>query len=182
MLNFSERASATDKLVFGTAGEAQTNLAILLANARGELDRLQSITRAAGYTIIFRDRSGAIVDHTDDAPRPLARGGLTPSAIQRVRDYVEAHLEARIEISDLAARANLSRCHFAYAFKQSLGCTPRRYVMSRRLEKARELLCDDALPISEIAFATGFADQSHLSRCFRAYFSISPLAYRRSRR
>lgn len=181
MLNFSERASKTGKPVFGTAGEAQ-NLAALLANAKAELDRLQNITRPAGYTIIFRDRSGAIVDHTDNASRPPARGGLKPSAIQRVRDYVEAHLESRIEISDLAARANLSRCYFAYAFKRSLGCTPHRYVMSRRLERARQLLCDEALPISEIACATGFADQSHLSRCFRANFSISPLAYRRSRR
>lgn len=182
MLNLPNSSTAAS--TFGTAHEAETTLATLLAGAQAELDRLHSITRRAGYTIIFRDPSGAIIDHAANAAlglfRPVARGGLTPNALKRVRDYVEANLEAKIELADLAALANLSRCHFAYAFKQSLGCTPHRYVMSRRLEKGRELLAQDQLPISEIALATGFADQSHFSRCFRAFFGLTPLAFRRS--
>ena len=169
-----------------TAGQAETALASLLAGARAELDRVHSITRRAGYTIVFRDPSGTVIDGTalieqgaGASSRPIARGGLAPSALRRVREYVEANLETKIALSDLAALANLSRCHFAHAFKQSLGCTPHRYLMSRRLEKARELLAKDQMPLSEIAIATGFADQSHFSRCFRAGFGISPLTFRR---
>jgi transcriptional regulator GlxA family with amidase domain len=160
-------------------------LASVLAAARAEFDHLHNITRRAGYKIIFCDPSGLIINHPGDAQNeahwPNIRGGLVPSAVRRIREYVEANLEFRIELVDLAAIANLSRCHFAYAFKQSLGCTPHRYVMSRRLERARQLLGESALPIAEIALATGFADQSHLSRSFRALFGVSPRAYRRAR-
>jgi transcriptional regulator GlxA family with amidase domain len=183
MLNLPNSTAAASP--FGSARDAESILATLLAGAQVELDRLHSITRRAGYEIIFRDPSGAIIDHAGSAAlgisKPVVRGGLAPSALRRVRDYVEANLEAKIELADLAALAKLSRCHFAYAFKQSLGCTPHRYVMSRRLEKARELLAAASSPISEIALVTGFADQSHFSRCFRAFFGISPLAFRRSR-
>jgi transcriptional regulator GlxA family with amidase domain len=160
-------------------------LASVLASAQAEFDHLHNITRRAGYRIIFRDPSGLIINHPGNAQhdthQPKIRGGLVPSAVRRIREYVEANIEFKIELVDLAAIANLSRCHFAHAFKQSLGCTPHRYVMSQRLERARQLLGESALPIAEIALATGFADQSHLSRSFRASFGMSPRAYRRSR-
>lgn len=160
-------------------------LASLLEDAQSELERIRSITQRAGYKMIFRDPSGEIIDYKDSSleerGRPQFRGGLTSSTLRRVRAYVDANLASRLELADLAAIANLSRCHFAYAFKQSQGCTPHRYVMSRRLEKACELLEASTVPIVEIALATGFADQSHFSRCFRTFFGISPLAFRRSR-
>jgi AraC family transcriptional regulator len=53
--------------------------------------------------------------------------------------------------------------------------------MPRRLEKAKQLLLESSLPNAEIALATGFADQSHFSRHFHAFFGDSPVAYRRSR-
>jgi AraC family transcriptional regulator len=156
----------------------------LLADAREELDRLQSITQRAGYKITFRDPNGIIVDYPGNAqnstPKRQATGGLAPGALPRVREYVEANLEGRIELVDLAGVANLSRCYFIRAFKQSLGCTPHRYVMSRRLEKARHLLAASDLAIVEVALASGFADQSHFSRCFREFSGASPTAFRRS--
>lgn len=161
-------------------------LATLLADAQAEFDRLYSVTRRAGYQIIFRDPSGSVVDYLGNeqngTPKLRARGGLAPNILRRIRVYVEANLESKIELADLAGVAKLSRCHFTCAFKQSLGCTPHRYVMSRRLEKSRKLLLQSTLPTAEIALTTGFADQSHFSRCFRAFFGVSPMAYRRSRR
>jgi AraC-like DNA-binding protein len=160
-------------------------LARLLADAQAEFDHLHSVTRRAGYQIIFRDPSGSIIDHLGNeqngAPKSQTRGGLAPNVLHRIRDYVEANLEFKVELADLAAIANLSRCHFTYAFKQALGCTPHRYVMSRRLEKARQLLLGSGLATAEIAIAAGFADQSHFSRYFRSFFGVSPVAYRRSR-
>src|SRR5688572_19682833 len=161
-------------------------LASLLEDAQSELERIRSITQRAGYKMIFRDPSGEIIDYTDSSleerGRPQFRGGLTSSTLRRVRAYVDANLASRLELSDLAAIANLSRCHFTYAFKQSVGCTPHRFVMSRRLERARQLLLETHRPTVEIALATGFADQSHFCRCFRAFLGISPVAYRRSHR
>jgi AraC-like DNA-binding protein len=113
---------------------------------------------------------------------PKARGGLSPGALRRVREHVDAHLETKFDLADLATMANLSRCYFARAFKQSTGSTPHRYIMYRRLEKAQQMLAETDLPLAEIALATGFSDQSHFSRQFREHLKSSPSEFRRSNR
>jgi transcriptional regulator GlxA family with amidase domain len=110
------------------------------------------------------------------------RGGLAPRALQRVREFIEAHLEDRISIQMLAAIAGLSTYHFARAFKQSAGVTPHDYLVRRRVTRVQELLADTDLPLSEIAVAVGFADQSHCARRFREHVGLSPSRYRWSMR
>ncbi len=129
-----------------------------------------------------RPRLGGIASCPQLACAPLARGGLSPGALLRVREHIDANLETNVDLADLAAIADLSRCHFARAFKQSVGGTPHRYLMHRRLEKAQELLGGTELPLAEIALATGFSDQSHFSRRFRDHLGTTPSAFRWSQR
>jgi AraC-like DNA-binding protein len=110
-----------------------------------------------------------------------ASGGLSPAALRRIREYVDAHLDRNIALESLAATAELSLYHFARTFKQSEGTTPHAFVLERRLAKARELLTATDLSLSEIAFAVGFADQSHLARRFRQMVGVSPGQFRRQR-
>jgi AraC-like DNA-binding protein len=113
-------------------------------------------------------------------PKPSrARGGLAPAALRRIRDYVDSHLEQNIDLESLAATAELSLFHFARTFKQSEGTTPHAFVLERRLARARELLTQTDLPLSEVAFAVGFADQSHLTRRFRQVIGVSPGQFRK---
>jgi len=120
---------------------------------------------------------------TPAAPRnSWARGGLPPRALQRVRDYIAAHLEGNITNDALAEIADLSVCHFARAFKQSLGMSPHRYVLNCRVVRTQELLASTQLPLSEVAIASGFSDQSHCARCFRKIVGVTPGAYRWSMR
>lgn len=185
MLNKSKNTNAATALS-RSRREVPNTLAVSPAGAQIEVRRLQNIVgQVAIRRTSIRSRSGMTADlpgtaSEQDAQPPL-RGGLSPSALRRVRDYVETNLEFKIEIADLAAIANLSRCHFAFAFKQSVGFAPCGYVRSRRLEQARKLLSQTVFPIVEIALSTGFADQSHFSRCFRASYGVSPLTFRRSR-
>jgi len=111
-----------------------------------------------------------------------SRGGLPPRALQRVRDFIETHLEESISVETLASIAALSMCHFARAFKQSQGMTPHDYVVRRRVKRAQELLAQTDLSLSEIALAVGFADQSHCARRFREHVGLSPSRYRWSMR
>jgi FixJ family two-component response regulator/AraC-like DNA-binding protein len=128
-------------------------------------------------------RSDSIGTLMKVAPAPQAHvGGLSPNAMHRVREYVELHLSETIDLSTLAAVAGLSMHHFARQFKQSFGVPPHHYLTQRRLELAQALLTTTELPLSEIAYAVGFSDQSHLARRFRQALATTPRAFRESRR
>lgn len=119
---------------------------------------------------------------SDASQREPARGGLSPRVAQRVRDYIAAKIDSRIENEALAVMAGLSVCHFGRAFKQSFGLSPRQYILRSRIERAKDLLGSSELSLSEIAIAAGFADHSHLCRCFRAWADTTPGCYRWSMR
>ena len=103
-------------------------------------------------------------------------------ALQRVREFIETHLEKNLGIPELAAVTGLSKFYFARAFKQSVGMTPHEYVVQCRVRRAQELLASTDLPLSEIAVAVGFADQSHCARRFREHVGMTPSRYRWSMR
>jgi AraC-like DNA-binding protein len=108
-----------------------------------------------------------------EGPR-FSRGGLSPALKNRICAYIESHLDEKISLDVLSTMAGLSAYHFARAFRQSLGAPPHGYVLQRRLERVKALLRDSKLPLSEIALATGFSDQSHLARHFRRMTGRSP--------
>ena len=115
-------------------------------------------------------------------PMPMARGGLPPRALRRVREYIASHLGENISIRALADNVGLSSYHFARAFKQSEGMSPHRYLLQCRVRRTQDLLAGTDLPLSEIALASGFSDQSHFARQFRQHVGVTPSTYRWSMR
>jgi len=116
------------------------------------------------------------------APAPQAHGGLSAGAMRRVREYMEVHSGESIDLSMLAGVAGLSVHHFARQFKQSIGVTPHHYLTQKRVERAQEMLAQTDLSLSEIAYAAGFSDQSHLARHFRHMLGTTPREFRWSQR
>jgi AraC family transcriptional regulator len=110
-------------------------------------------------------------------PLPTTKG-LSPERLQRVHDYVEAHLEDDLSLTVLADIACLSPYHFSRSFKQATGVGPQRYVIQRRLERAKRLLRQTQQPVAWIAQEAGFADQSHLTRIFRCEMGVTPGRFR----
>jgi len=110
-------------------------------------------------------------------PLPTS-GGLSPERLRRVRDYVEAHLDDDLSLTVLADIACLSPYHFSRSFKQAAGVGPQRYVIQRRLERAKRLLRQTHQPLAWIAKEAGFADQSHLTQIFRREMGVTPGRFR----
>ena len=111
-------------------------------------------------------------------PVPSSNKGLSPERLRRVRDYVEAHLDDDVSLTVLADIACLSPYHFSRSFKEAAGVGPQRYVIQRRLERAKTLLRRTHQPLALIAQEAGFADQSHLSSIFRRETGMSPGRFR----
>ncbi len=98
--------------------------------------------------------------------------------VEEAVTYIQAHLRESIRIQDLAARAGLSDVTFLRRFYKSLGETPGRYVMRKRLEKAKRLLTQSSLKIHQIASVCGFESPYYFSNQFKKETGLTPSAYR----
>ncbi|NTX50736.1 AraC family transcriptional regulator [Myxococcus sp. CA039A] len=113
------------------------------------------------------------------AARTNLRGGLSPVHARRVKELIDSRLDGSVSLADLARTCGLSERHFARAFRETTGQPPHRWLVGRRLEKARQLLEAATQSLSEIAVACGFANQSHFTRTFTRVVGTSPGAWRR---
>ena len=110
---------------------------------------------------------------------PGQSGGLSATQLKNVFDLVDSKLGAEISLDDMAAVANLSRFHFARAFKKSVGDPPYAYVLRQRIERAKVLLKTTKLQVNEVAVRTGFKTASHFVRAFQQAVGTSPGSFRR---
>ncbi len=143
-----------------------------------ELDRgfVDGILADALNTALAVQVTRRFVDQSAIMPEPS--NGLSRERLKRVRDYIETHLDDRLTLSDLAGVACLSPYHFSRSFKQAVGVGPQRYVMQRRLERAKTLMRRTNEPLAEIAQQVGFSDQSDLTSIFRRETGVTPSRYR----
>ena len=105
-------------------------------------------------------------------------GGLPKRTLGRVTDYVGDNLARELTLTELSGVAHMSPFHFSRMFKLSTGLSPHRYVIRRRVERAKEILTLTDLPLHEVARLSGFADQSHLAKHTRRLLGVSPRALR----
>jgi len=112
----------------------------------------------------------------------LSRGGLPRWQVRRVTDYIDANLGATLRTASLAATLGLSVSHFTRAFKHSVGVPPRVYVIRRRLAAACDAMVHSSAPLTTIAHAHGFCDQSHFTRTFHETIGLPPHVWRRRHR
>jgi AraC family transcriptional regulator len=112
----------------------------------------------------------------DAAPR----GGLATWQERRAIAYMDERLDQSFPVAAVADACGLSVNHFSRAFRRSMGKPPHRWLLDRRIERARELLRDTEISLADIALACGFAEQSHFTRVFTRTVGIPPGAWRRA--
>ncbi len=99
---------------------------------------------------------------------------LAPRVAARVIDYIEAHLHQRLTLAELAAQTGLSVPHFNVLFRATLGVPVHRYVVQRRVERAKTLLLEGRRSASQIALDVGFAHQSHMTQWMQRLLGVTP--------
>jgi AraC family transcriptional regulator len=108
----------------------------------------------------------------------LSRAGPVDRRLRRAIEFMHDNFGREIAVEEIASAAYLSEYHFARLFKQISGVTPHVYLANLRLERARRLLAETALPISEIASFVGYQSQSHFTKMFKSVTGVTPRAYR----
>jgi len=136
-----------------------------LERALKQVDRLRDALQRENFAL--REQAGS------------ARGGLAPWQLKRAEALMSEDLTGRVRLGQLAEACSLSVRHFARAFRESTGIPPHRWLLNRRVARAKELLADSQFSLFDVALACGFGDQSHFTRIFSAAVGLSPGLWRR---
>ena len=128
---------------------------------------------ALGFTLI--------VEMLRLPPRQQATGRgktLNDRVLHSILDYIDGNLDANLSLEVLAGLAGVQTHQFGRAFRRKVGQPPHQYVLARRIEGARSLLCNTDQSIADIAYATGFSSQSHLTTTLRREIGATPAQLR----
>jgi AraC family transcriptional regulator len=98
--------------------------------------------------------------------------------LRRIADYVEAHIDRDILVSDLANLVGVSSGHLHRAFRQTMGITPLDYITDKRIRRAMAIMAQGDTSIAELALQVGFVSPSHFTRTFRRVTGMNPSAFR----
>ncbi len=114
-------------------------------------------------------------------PLKLLIGADQPKLIEAV-ELMESNLEELVNLDELSSLVGVSRRQLERLFRKYLGCVPSRYYLDLRLKKARQLLLQTSISISDVAIACGFVSASHFSKSYRDMFGMTPREERRQQR
>ena len=169
------RAATSAEAVVSELQEAVTSKAASAASIKIDLTeglpagRLYGESLGAALAVYLARRYGV-----QRPARREPRGGLRDYQLRRVLEYINAHLDQDLGLNDLAALAGLSTHYFVELFRQRVGKTPHRYVLERRIERAKELLMERKQSITDVALAVGFGETSSFSAAFRKATGVTP--------
>lgn len=149
-------------------------LASLRALPDGEQQLLQQVVRELSNRV-------ASEAERPETETPAERVALSPWQERRAKELMASQMDKGLSIARIASECSLSRSHFSRAFKKNTGLSPRDWFLQMRLDRARGLLSESALTISQISLDCGFADQSHFTRVFTRVVGITPFNWRRSK-
>jgi len=121
---------------------------------------------------------GAVLRHCTDDPPPKQKLGREHRAVRLVKSYLRDFYSMNVTLDDLAKLVGLNKTYLLEVFRRDVGISPHTYLTCVRVNHAKHLLCR-GLPISQVAYDTGFVDQSHLNRTFKKYVLVTPGQYRR---
>ena len=110
----------------------------------------------------------------------LAENESARSDVERIRQYIQYHVDEDLRIDQLAARVYLSQTYLSYIFKKETGMTLSRYIRQCRMEKAKELLTSTDMKIVQVCEKVGFSNVSYFCQSFREYTGVSPEKFRKS--
>jgi AraC family transcriptional regulator len=147
----------------------------------------QAIDAPAGANRLYAEALGVVLFHElvrlnkgVSRVEATVKGGLATWQQRVLTDYIEQHLSEQIPLVALARLTRLSTFHFCRAFKQSFGVPPHRYHTNRRIERAKIMLAERKLSVTEVGLTVGFSETSSFTAVFRKVTGQTPSRYHRA--
>jgi len=129
--------------------------------------------------VLLEDALKAIITVHGNLLTPNHKGRNEHRAIRQIKMYLQENYSQNITLEQLAVLSDLNRSYLVRVFRDEVGLPPYAYLTQVRVERAKRLLIEGH-PLSQVAVAVGFADQSHLTRFFKRIVGVTPGRYSES--
>jgi transcriptional regulator GlxA family with amidase domain len=154
-------------IITASGGTATADLMLYLIGKRHGEDLATEVADQMVYNAV---RHADAAQRVSLQSRHGVRNGHLTRAIQLMSDSIDAPLAPSV----IAREIGISARQLERLFGRHLNCSPKKYFMDMRLQKAQRLLVQTELPVTEIAFATGFNSPNHFANVYRVHFGVSP--------
>jgi YesN/AraC family two-component response regulator len=141
------------------------------------------------YSFSVKDKSGLYLDAAMRNVIALIHNWLSPEMVtdEKISDsmqaaltYISQNLTAKISLSDIAASAYMSPSYFQKKFKKCFnGISPANYILKKRIEYSKGVICDNSLSMERVAELSGFSSRAYFDVCFKKETGVTPAAYRK---
>lgn len=143
-----------------------------------ELFSPESLIRSIIRSVNLGSGSAALEDLAAEPERIY----ITKKKLGEIRKFVAQNIEQPIDVLGMSRVARMSAGHLCRVMKHDTGLTPYQYVLTMRMDLARNLLCGSELPLVEVALSCGFANQAHFSSSFKRVTGMAPGHFRQIER
>jgi len=166
-VDVTEQYAALDPVIWYLGREIRAELR--------RLRRLETTYLEAVAMVLARH----VLTTYSSSPWPTGEpGGLPRYKLRHAIQFIRENIAKDISFHDIAAHLKMSAYHFARMFKYSTGESPHQYIVRCRVNRAKELLAETKLPITDVAFEAGYKTQSHFTTCFGRLVGVTPAAFR----
>jgi chromate reductase len=162
----------------------EAGLALILKSLNGLKHAAPRLRKESATEMLVGGKTG-ILDYprpNENSNRDMAKqiSPLPQAILQRVKRYIEEHLQDNLSLEELARETRYSRGHLLRMFRAATGKTPHQYLTERRIERAKGMLQEaEEISLTNIAAWCGFSSQSHMTRVFHEQVGVTPSAFRR---
>jgi AraC family transcriptional regulator len=150
----------------------------ILETLASELDRSDQINSAYTESILFQLSTYLVRRYSNAVDSAIKHSGMSPSRLKKVLEYVAAGLEEQLRLAAMAQVAGISPYYFCREFKKTMGITPYGYIVQQRIDRAKTLLQNTSMSVTEIGAQLLFATPSHFTATFRRLVGCTPSVFR----
>ena len=163
--------------VFGYDKKIYTLIKTFVTESTSQIPYMNSLMLCLLQETIIRLLQSEFIGKKNDRPVTGARQHYQDELLEKILTYIDETIYEPLSIAELCQKFSMSRSSLQILFKENMDISPKKYINEMKLEKSRQMICENKYTISEIALMLGFNSIHYFSRAFTQKYHMAPSEY-----
>lgn len=163
--------------VFGYDKKIYTLIKTFVTESTSQIPYMNSLMLCLLQETIIRLLQSEFIGKKNDRPVTGARQHYQDELLEKILAYIDETIYEPLSIAELCQKFSMSRSSLQILFKENMDISPKKYINEMKLEKSRQMICENKYTISEIALMLGFNSIHYFSRAFTQKYHMAPSEY-----